>query len=269
MKNTIKSIVAQLGLEKSFLYLSYWVQKLKNAQRNRAFKKEHPEVVLPDDFTMFEAFGLDYYNYYNMGLASAQDLLQQVSAFVDVNRPIRMLDWGCGPARITRHLPQLLAPGSVVMGTDYNQHTISWCNKALAKEGLAFYLNAAAPPLHPDIQQMDWVLSISVVTHLPDHLIKAWFNAIHAAMCPKGVMLFSFQGKVYEQKLEKHELTQLLQTGCFCREHDKEGTQLYQTFHTAQYMSKILQDAGFSVLQHIPGKTESWGIEQDVMIVSA
>jgi len=40
--------------------IKYRIQKLKNYRANTRFKKVHPELILPPDYMMFEAFQLNY-----------------------------------------------------------------------------------------------------------------------------------------------------------------------------------------------------------------
>jgi hypothetical protein len=74
---------------------------------------------LPPDYLLYESYGMRYAAYADGGKQAAEWLFGMVSPWLesfeaDKRKPLSVLDWGCGPARMIRHLPDLLPPGSRV-----------------------------------------------------------------------------------------------------------------------------------------------------------
>ena len=123
-------------------------QRFAHAKENRLYQAAHPAVSFPPDYMLFESFRLQYQKYWEGGRQSAiwvRDLIQpHLSA-----EAARVLDWGCGPARLVRHLPGLLPESMSVYGTDYNPATIAWCREHITNAHLS--LN----DLHPSTSYAD------------------------------------------------------------------------------------------------------------------
>ena len=160
-----------LGLMHFMDKLKFNYQRIRNKKKNDLFRKEHPLVSLPPDYMLFEAFKLDYDKYYRDGFDSAQWLIDTLSPYVKWNG-INILDWGCGPARIVRHLPVLL-PDSNIYATDYNATTIEWCSKHI--EGVEFSQNGLHPPTEYHDSFFTVIYGISIFTHLSEPNHSAWY----------------------------------------------------------------------------------------------
>ena len=96
---------------------------LKNRAQNTEFKKQHPGVILPPDYLMYESFQINYSKYYIGGREDAREIIDLARPFVNFNSS-SILDWGCGPARLIRHFPSILGKQNEYFGTDYNATTI-------------------------------------------------------------------------------------------------------------------------------------------------
>jgi SAM-dependent methyltransferase len=109
---------------------------------NEDFCREHPDFVPPPLALMHEAYAsVSFRAYWDVGQYIARlltDLIQKHHP-----TPERVLEWGCGPARILRHLPGLLPEGTQFFGTDYNKESISWCK--LAIRNINFAENELSP----------------------------------------------------------------------------------------------------------------------------
>jgi SAM-dependent methyltransferase len=119
-------------------YVRYVILKALNHKKNRYFKKMNPEVILPPDYLMYESFQLDYKKYYDDSRETAIWLRDHFKKHVLLQN-IRILDWGCGPGRIIRHLPDVINNGCSFYGTDYNAKTIDWCKQNI--QGVSFNQN--------------------------------------------------------------------------------------------------------------------------------
>lgn len=234
----------------------------KNRRRNRAFVKANPGFALPPPYMLYESYRLNYRAYYEDGLTTAKELVDLLQPFVDLTKA-SLLEWGCGPARVVRHLPGLL-PGAAIFGTDYNPRTIAWCNANV--EGVTFSNNGLQPPLPFPAQAMDAVYAISVFTHLAAENHFLWRNEIHRILKPGGVFLFTTQGGAFQEKLTTGEKLRFREGGIVVRGQVKEGHRSYSAFHPQPFVLSLLQGQ-FEVLRFMPGQKQDWGAEQDTWIV--
>ena len=146
MKQKLVGLLRRTGLLPLAEKLRFWAAIPMHAGRNQAFLAEHPGFAVPPWFLMYDAYGtINYQSYFVKGRSVAGHIGQIVSQYLGTDAPVSVCEWGCGPARIIRHLPPLLPAGSRVFGTDYNAKTIAWCASHVM--GVTFRLNGLAPPL--------------------------------------------------------------------------------------------------------------------------
>ena len=55
-KSIIKKILLKTNLYSLFETINYWVKKITNTNSNKAFIKQHPNVVITPSFYMYETF---------------------------------------------------------------------------------------------------------------------------------------------------------------------------------------------------------------------
>ena len=201
LKRKLSSWLRKKGLLKKIDDLYYHFTRARNYRRNRSFKKMNPAVPVPDDYTLFETYRLDYQHYYYDGRKTAVSVLDQLREFSNINHKA-ILEWGCGPARIIRHLPSL-APGNDWFGCDYNEDTINWCSNNI--QGVHFSKNELEPPLPYSDQSFDIVYAVSVFTHLSKQNHFDWMEEIHRVVKPDGLFLLTTQGESFLSKLTKSE----------------------------------------------------------------
>ena len=104
---------------------------------------------------------------------------------------LRILDWGCGHGRVTRHLIRHW-PQADIAGTDIDAENIAWC-KAHLTDG-TFVTAPLWPPLPFGDAQYDVVFGLSVMTHLTADAQRAWIGEIRRILKPGGLALISFGG---------------------------------------------------------------------------
>lgn len=114
------------------------------------------------------------------------------------DRPIesfgRILDFGSGPGRVTRHLAGLASlPGHEVHGCDIDADAIAWADRQLP--GMHFLHNGYRPPLPFDDDYFDIVLNHSVFTHLPEDYQDEWLAEIRRILQPGGYAVLSVCGQ--------------------------------------------------------------------------
>jgi SAM-dependent methyltransferase len=262
VKNEISNWFRQTGLLSAVDRLYFSLNKIRYSRKNKRFRKEHPFVKLPPDYMIYESFRMDYKNYYNDGRDTALWLIQELSRYFSIDSS-KILDWGCGPARVVRHLPDLL-PQAKVVASDYNEQTIEWCKTNV--QGVEFVKNSVIPPLPFNGQSFDIIYALSVFTHLSLENHYRWTEEIYRLLKPGGIFLFSTQGNIFMTKLSEMEKKKFLRGELVARGKVKEGHRLFSAFHPQQFIYSILSDK-WKVLKFTNGEMKDWGPEQDVWIV--
>ena len=257
------SLLRNLGLIHLVDSLNYRYQLFANWKKNHAFKRENPDVALPPDYMLFEAFKLNYKNYFEGGKTTANWVVGILQKHKKLEN-ITFLDWGCGPARVSRHLPPLLGPNAEVFGTDYNPTTIDWCTKSI--QNVNFSLNGIKPPLNYPSAKFDAILGISIFTHLSENRHHAWVEELHRVVKPGGVLLLTTQGIAYREKLTEQE-KKVFDCGMLVvRTKAKEGHRVFSAFHPPALVRQLFEPY-FSILEHQEGQLVHWGIEQDYWVL--
>jgi SAM-dependent methyltransferase len=252
-----------LGLMHFLDRLKFQYQRLKNGKKNRAFRSSHQTIVLPPDYMLFEAFQLDYEKYFVGGKATAQWVINHFSTYGMLENA-HILDWGCGPGRVIRHLPQLLGKEARVFGTDYNDETIKWCGEHIP--GISFSKNEVNPPLVYADNSFDFIYGLSIFTHLSELNHYSWYEELMRVSKPGAILLLTTHGEKFKGILTADEQKMFDAGNLVTRGNVVEGHRVYAAFHPPEWMHKLFS-AHSIVLKHIPGKVVNWGIEQDVWVI--
>ena len=258
----VKHYLRKLGLMHPVHTLRYFWERKKYKAVNNAFKKEYPDVVLPPDYLLYEAYYLHYENYYKEGRKTAQWLKDILDPYTNWKGQ-HILDWGCGPARIIRHLPELLPDSTEIYGTDYNAASIEWCKRTFKQ--ISFATNQLSPPTDYPSEQFDVIYGLSIFTHLSEANHYAWYKELSRILKKGGLLLLSTQGDIYQERLTPSELARYKQGHLVTRGGVKEGHDVFVAYHPPSFM-KALSSQYCEILEHIPGVEKHWGLEQDVWI---
>jgi SAM-dependent methyltransferase len=253
----------KLGLMHWLDKLKFRVQKLRLGRRNAEYARMHPGVAFPPDYMLFEAFQLDYQKYLEGGRRTAEWIKGLVEQYASMEGKT-LLDWGCGPARVVRHFPELLGGGDLIHGTDYNATTIAWCRGHVA--GVQFAQNKLHPPTVYQDGTFDFVYGISIFTHLSEPNHKAWFEELMRICQPGAILLLTTHGEIFRHKLTESEQEQFNRGKLVVRGNVVEGHRVFAAFQPPAYMHELFSPQA-EVLQHIPGLPKQWGLEQDVWIL--
>jgi len=252
-----------LGLMHWLDRAKFTYQKLKNGARNARYARENPGLAFPPDYMLFEAFQLDYQKYYEGGEQSAQRVVDLLGKYAPLTGKT-ILDWGCGPARIVRHLPKLLDANTRVHGTDYNPKTIAWCLEHI--EGVAFAVNQLNPPTDYPDGIFDFVYGISIFTHLSERNHELWFDELMRISNQGGILLLSTHGEVFREKLTPMERQRFDSGNLVVRGKVVEGHRVFAAFQAPAYIRRLFGQKA-DILEHIPGSMKNWGPEQDFWIL--
>ena len=233
---------------------------------NLIFRYKNPNYPVPPLTVMFDAYAHMNYSYYK---ASGEEtarfyyrLFNDHWSFPEKNET-RILEWGCGAARILRHLKENNPQESVhLSGTDYNPQTIRWCNNAI--EGVEFQLNDLDPPLPFEDNYFDIVYCLSVFTHLSLDKTQEWLSELGRVTKPGGLISFSTQGDACRGKLNDEETTSYTQGKPIVRNSEVEGKKYFSVFHPPQYIKDKLVK-GYEILK--APSAEEQEIGQDVWLI--
>ena len=262
LRNKTSYLFRKLKLMPLFDWLYFSFNKIYFFNKNKRFVKEHPGVAIPPDYMLYESFRLDYSNYYHDGKETATWVTEQYSTFHPLS-DVKILDWGCGPGRVVRHIPELL-PSSGIYAADYNRKTIEWCAQNIA--GVEFAKNNLEPPMPFNDSFFDFIYGLSVFTHLSLNSHYLWLKEIHRLLKPGGIFLFTTQGKAFDSKLSEGEYKNFSSGLFVVRDSAKEGHRSFSAFHPEEFIHSILS-VNWKVLKFMPGTIQSWGAEQDTWIV--
>lgn len=263
-----KAKLSNLLRQFKLIYLAdlvrFRIQKYKHQKTNNAFRTKHPNVALPPDYLIYESFQMNYDKYYNGGLNMAKKLSEHFKRHIELKN-ISILDWGCGPGRIIRHMPDVVNNNCKFFATDYNAKSIAWCSENLPK--VQFNKNELNASLPYNDNSMDVIYGISIFTHLSEQLHYDWFNELFRVLKPNGIMLLSMHGDNFKIKLTEAELNDYNQGKIVVRGSIKEGHRTYAAFHPKPFVEKLFKKA--TVLEHIiqTSETKDW-VPQDIWILT-
>ena len=262
-RGQISNILRDTGLIYHTDKLRYFLERFKNRKINKEFRKNNPDVKLPPDYLIYESFRLNYTKYYYDGKDTTQWLADYFRKHSDLNGK-KILDWGCGPGRIIRHLPEIIGNDCDYFGTDYNPKSIEWCSRNLA--GIHFNLNSLKAELpYPD-NFFDIIYGLSIFTHLSEQMHFGWFNELYRILKPGGILFITTQGNNFREKLTGSELGKYINGELVVRGKVKEGHRTFSAFHPKEFMMKLFKDC--RIEEHIePEMLQGKVIPQDIWIV--
>lgn len=261
-KGDVSHFLRMAGLMHLTDKLRYYYYKVKNSRKNIAFKKSHPEVKLPPDYYIYESFQIDYEEYYLKSRKSAQWVLGFLKKY-NPNGPYNILDWGCGPGRIIRHLPDFLDDKSRMFGTDYNAVSIEWCRSNLPN--IDFNLNGLKAELPYHNNFFDYIFGISIFTHLSEKMHYEWMDELHRILKTRGILMLTLHGDAFIPKLSNSELAKYKKGNIVVRGNVKEGHRTFAAFHPKGFTNKLFKH--FDVLEHVSQQAGNGKPQQDIWVV--
>lgn len=242
----------------------FYINRIRCNKANSLFIKEHSDVTMPPDFYLYETYTLSYKDYYYDGKETAKDIIAHIEQRYDVFRHgLQFLDWGCGPARVIRHFPQLL-PRANLYATDYNLKYVDWCRNNI--KGISFSANGVYPPTTYQSSFFDIVIGLSLFTHLSEENHHAWLNELHRILKPDGIAFLTTQGKAYRNKLSSREQFHFDSGKLVVRKYTIEGNRLFSSFQPPDFM-KSLFNKKLEIVEFIPGVFNNKNVSQDIWLL--
>lgn len=262
MKYRISTFFRKLGLIKHIDKIHFYVCWIKSHKHRKRFKKKHPYIKLPPAYFIYETFKLDYFGFYNHSIESAKDLIKHFEKYKKLEG-VSVLDWGCGPGRIIRHLPSFMDKTCKFYGSDYNEKYIKWCKKNIPN--VSFETNELTPPLNFERNSFDIIYGISIFTHLSREMHYAWFDELFRVLKPGGIILLSLQGNAFIKKLTESEKNKYKKGDLVVKANTKEGHRTYSAFQPKSFVKELVGEN--EILEHKEGYVSNDRPQQDIWII--
>lgn len=178
---------------------------------------------------------------------------------------LKILDWGCGPGRIIRHLPEIIGNGCIFYGTDYNEKSINWCNTNIRNAN--FNLNTIEAKLPYEENSFDIIYGISIFTHLSEEMHYAWTGELLRVLKPGGIMFQTLHGDNFLVKLTESEKCRYNKGQIIIRRNVKEGHRTFTAYHPISFVEKLFSKA--KIIEHIVVDRENEKVapQQDIWII--
>ncbi|WP_301102996.1 class I SAM-dependent methyltransferase [Propionivibrio sp.] len=241
--------IRELGLLNASENIRYFAKVIRCYWPNRQFKSAHPEFKTPPRELAFDAYSAPDWDFYKTSGEGTAAFLATLIKQYQSSSPdgLKVLEWGCGPARVIRHLPGVLGAGTDVSGSDYNEKSITWCSRNIP--GVTFLTNELNPPLKLSGNCFDVCYSISVFTHLSNDVCRAWVKEIYRVLKHGGIFITTTNGESKLEDLFPDEIEKYRSEGVVVRGNFEEGKKMYFACHSPKYLAENLFKC-FEVLEH-------------------
>jgi ubiquinone/menaquinone biosynthesis C-methylase UbiE len=236
---------------------------LRNQKSNAAFLNKNPEFIPPPYTLAYDAYNhTNWQIYYDTGQKHASMIAGLISRHIK-HKEIAIYEWGCGPARVIRHLKQIENYEKITLsGSDYNDKSIEWCQRTI--ESIDFSVNQLSPPLQYDEDTFDCIYAISILTHLSESSHYEWIEELLRVLKPDGVLIFTSHGDRCANRLPKDLKTRYDAGEFVYKDHPKEGKKLFAAYHPKAFMNTLLKQC--IILEHLED-CEQYQIEQDIWVI--
>ena len=234
LKQRLLSFARALRLLPALEAVRFIRTKWQTAEENRVFREAHPEFTPPPLWWMHDMYRhTSFARYWRTGQKTAAAISEKIDAHVDDKHP-RVADWGCGLARVIRHLPEHYQR----YGFDYNANAIGWNTDHVA--GIDFSLNQLSPPLPMEDATLDVIYALSVFTHLSAKGHEDWIAEIERVLAPGGIFIGAFHMLLEPDQLLPKEQAQFDAGKLVVRGGVKEGSRTFTAHHPEQYLREHL-----------------------------
>ena len=268
LKRRLIDRVRKAGLLMQVDYVRYLADYLRTRSENRRIEADNPQIRFPPSYLAYDAYSSCAHAWYlETGRKAAQAIWKLLAPWLagpGHASPALVVEWGCGPARIIRHLPAVCRRSDVrFIGTDYNRETIAWCQASVS--GIAFEHNGLTPPLPMPDASVDALYCVSVFTHLSEEMHFAWIAEIARVLRPGGIVLMALNGDRFLPTLNDAERPRYESGQLVVRGNVLEGSRTYLAFHPPAFVrDKLL--AGLEVLVHETNPDPHISSGQDIWI---
>lgn len=233
-KQKLLSVARAMGILPLLEAARYLRCRYESAGANRRFLEENPNFSPPPLWWMHDMYRSTAYElYWRTGRETARVIAEKIDSFVDAPVP-RVADWGCGLARVIRHLPDRYEK----TGFDYNAKAIAWNCENIP--GIRFHVNTLKPPLPVEAASFDALYALSVFTHLSAQGHEQWIAEIERVLAPNGIFLGAFHMRPLPGQLLRDEQARFDAGELVVRGGVKEGSRTYTAHHPESYLRERL-----------------------------
>ncbi len=248
LKRQIKNIFIKLNALILLDKLNYIFSSLKYLAKNKKYRKQNPDFAFPPNYYLYETYKLDYKQYKEDGELSAKEIFEWTSKYIQGE--FKILEWGCGVARIVRHIPNLIDKGSIVFGADINEDMINWNFDNI--HNITFKKTDYLPPTLFDNNQFNLVFALSVFTHIEFNFQSDWLKEMKRIISDNGVFLFTTHGKKYEINLDNKEKEKLQNKGAITIDYKQKGHRMMSTYNNYERFKNTVEEH-FQILEYYSG----------------
>jgi SAM-dependent methyltransferase len=249
-------------------FIRYLIDRIRFRKDNRQIELAHPNINFPPSYLAYDAYSSTSHAWYLKSGAGAAKaiwgLLVPLMEVRDDGKLHTVVEWGCGPARIIRHLPGVSNEKIICIGTDYNRATVEWCKTNVP--GIQFEANHLTPPLPLPDACVDALYCVSVFTHLSETMHYAWMKEIFRVMRPGGVVVMALNGDRFQSTLNDQELALYSAGEVVVRGNVLEGSRTYLAFHSPRFVTHKLI-VGFDMLEHNTNPNPFISSGQDIWVL--
>jgi len=240
---------------------------LKHRKSNQLFLTDNPDFSPIPYHLAYDAYHDTNWRYYHeIGLKYSELISDLVSEFIS-EKEIKIFEWGCGPARVIRHLDKIPGFDQIeLFGSDYNHKSIEWCQKNI--KNVRFFENNLVPPLPQESEIFDCVYAISVFTHLSEKMHYAWIEELFRTIKPNGILIFSTHGDNYANRVLLPAEKAKYDSGSLVIKSQsiKEGQKFFGAFHPPSFIKdKLLKD--YVIVKNISNPGPKYKLGQEVWVV--
>ena len=264
MKRELLSFARAMGLLRPGDRVMRVKSQLMHYGRNRRFVRTHPDFPFPPADLAFDAYNkVDCVAYLESGISHAELYARIIREHAPAG-PLAILEWGCGPGRIIRHMQRCANGHAVTLtGSDVNRRSIAWNREHLP--GVNFVVNDFMPPLSFADNTFDVIYNFSVFTHLSEETQKAWARELLRVLKPGGLFICSTHGIYYRNRLAgKAEARQFNEGRVVVQSHYAEGKKWFLALHPERYVrEQLLRDFGDVQIVSVEGDS---GMTHDIWI---
>ncbi|MDH5189739.1 MAG: class I SAM-dependent methyltransferase [Gammaproteobacteria bacterium] len=245
----VQRILRDSGLLGPIEKFRYLLSVVRWYRKNREFIQKHPDFKVPPKVLAYDAYSAPDWDFYKQSGEETAVFLAAISnKYLSHDIPLQVLEWGCGPGRVIRHIPNAFSGNTNTYGSDYNPATIAWCNDNIGQ--IKFSLNGLQPPLHFEGGYFDLIYSISVITHLSEEVSRLWVDELLRLVRPGGILVITTNGDSRKNVMRPDEIEAYESIGLVIRGKFEEGKKMYWACHSPQYLREKLF-SGFEVLEHV------------------
>jgi SAM-dependent methyltransferase len=166
------------------------------------------DFSLPPNHILRRTSSLTIRHYYESGLTTFMPIATcAIAQGVDLDKPVKVLDFACGAGRQLLHLTRLF-PNVQAYACDIRTDAIAYLSRTYPQANI--YANKFDPPLKYEDATFDLIYSVSVFSHLSEADAKLWLRELRRVAKPGAVLCLTFNS--YTSLALYHKKGKLLDT---------------------------------------------------------